>query len=283
MSGALDAAGGADRATMLASMDSAMKEAQVKGRRDPRQNYHSLFAALPEGSLPKLWAKAEPLPEERRLAAEKEYLGYYVTGHPHARFEQTVKALGVKSVSEVLKTRSPQNVRLFGTVSGVKVRQDKNGHDFAFASIEDSTSKIEIIIWWRTLKKVRNLLDSGRLLVAEGRAEPGNGDSRFGNAKVTVEDLWDLEEDLDSRVKSVEAKLPLARAPEIADFLSGQEQPPRDGFTPRFFLRIHDGSGVGTYELAKPPRLTRQLLDGGVKILGSGSFRLHDVPDPFHQ
>ncbi|MDR1080228.1 MAG: DNA polymerase III subunit alpha [Deltaproteobacteria bacterium] len=280
-SGAMDTAGGAERGTMLATLDLALKEASNKARTlDPRHTVNSLFGASSEPPKP-AWIPAEPVPDGERLAAEKEYLGFYVSGHPHARFEQAQKSLGIRRIADVLKSRSRDDVKVCGTICEVKSKKDKNGNDFAFASLEDSTSKIELLVWASVYKNVRRVLAEKRLLVVTGRTEPQAEDSRFGSTKISVEDIWVMEDELDRRVQSVIVSLPLAKAPELAEYYEQGDRGLSDLRSPRFWLKIHDGSGEAIYRIERPPRLSLPLLDGTVRILGPGSVSFSDMPQPF--
>ncbi|MDR1314422.1 MAG: DNA polymerase III subunit alpha [Deltaproteobacteria bacterium] len=280
-SGAMDADGGKDRAVMLATLDSAMKEAGQKARtEDPRNTKHSLFGEAEAPATP-AWIEADPMPDIERLDAEKEFLGFYVTGHPHARFEHAQKALGLKRIAEAAKCRKRVAVKVCGTLTDVKTKKDKNGNDYAFASLEDSSSKIELIVWASVYGKVRKNLSEKRLVVVAGSIEPQSEDSRFGSAKIAVDDLWVMEDELDSRVQSVVVSLPLAKLPEFSGYLAKKEPLDQQLQFPRFFLKLHYESGEAIYHLRRPPKLSLPLLDGAISILGPDTVSFSDLPDPF--
>ncbi|MDR1038017.1 MAG: DNA polymerase III subunit alpha [Deltaproteobacteria bacterium] len=281
-SGAMDTMGGAERGTMLATLDRAMKDAAKAVRTtDTRHTVNSLFGGGAVEPPRPAWIPAPPVPDSERLAAEKELLGFYVSGHPHARFENASKALGVRHISDVLKSRSRDKVRICGTIAEVKSKKDKNGNDFAFASLEDATSKIELLVWASVYQNVRPALLEKRLVVVEGRSEPQAEDSRFGSTKISVDDIWVMEEELDSRVQAVVISLPLAKAPELAEQLEKGELPGPDGKAPNFYLKIHVGSGEAIYRLDSPPKLSLPLIDDAVRILGAGSVSFSNFQNPF--
>ncbi|MDR2613244.1 MAG: DNA polymerase III subunit alpha [Deltaproteobacteria bacterium] len=278
MSGALDAAGGADRATMIGSLDRAMKEAAEKARGPAMEHLtvNSIFGSAglePQGPC---WSEAAPFTDSERLTGEKEFLGFYVTGHPFERFERATRALGARRVGEVLRCRRREQVRVCGRICEVKIKKDRKGRDFAFASLEDSASRIELLVWANSFESVRGLLDGddARFVVVDGRAEPQAEDSRFGTAKISVEDIWSLESDLLNRVKSVEISLPLRQAPAAAELLSSWEPIPEGAQSPRFCLNLRCRDGVASYLVDRPPLLTLELLERGERVLGEGSFRL---------
>ncbi len=78
--GALDALG-EDRAVLLASLDSAIKHAElVKPNEEP-----GLFDEMGSSFMKPKYAKAEPMPDSLKLEFEKEALGFYLSTHPAAR------------------------------------------------------------------------------------------------------------------------------------------------------------------------------------------------------
>jgi DNA polymerase-3 subunit alpha len=264
LSGALDASGGESRAVMLASLEGA-----INRKKDSKKSaglvYKSLFDDPGDDPCALNWAPAEPLTEIQRLAHEKDYLGFYVTGHPLSRYETAARAMGLDSIQQVLKLKGQGPVRIFGTISGVKIKTDKKGKPFAFATMEDIGANAEIIMWSRTLAKFREMLAPDRVVVVEGTAEPPSSDSMYGT-KVIVGELWDLEEEMASRVRSVTFSVPLDRLGAFSDFLAKQG-PAANGGGPVFYLKIRDQTGYGIYQLDKSPRLSFQLLDEAAGLL----------------
>ncbi|MDR1167069.1 MAG: DNA polymerase III subunit alpha [Deltaproteobacteria bacterium] len=278
-SGSLDASGGASREKMLASLDAALK---FKGPANDALEFNSLFGDDDdgaEGALP--WVDAAPLPEPQRLADEKEFLGFYVTGHPLSRYEPATLALGAVSIAKVLALRAKTKVMVCGTVSEIKVKKDKKNRDFAFATLEDETSKVEIILWSRTWTRLQDELTPNKTLVVEGWAEPQDEDSRYGSAKIIVDGLWSLDDDLDRKVKFVLVSLPLKKAPEAAPLFDPATARPHAEGLPRYFLKIDDGEGEAFLRLPASPPLTPAFVSEATALLGDArAFHFTDEPFP---
>src|SRR6185437_12128342 len=80
-SGAMDAFG--TRAQLMAGLDKAMERAQ-KTQRDAEMGQHGLFGVF-QSEMPQQEDRLPDVPdwdEQQRLAAEKEILGFFITGHP---------------------------------------------------------------------------------------------------------------------------------------------------------------------------------------------------------
>src|SRR5436189_2863947 len=100
--GAFDSLG-LTRAHLLATADAALESGQRK-QRDRAEGQASFFDLLPAGAPAPSAPVAEVVPEwepDQRLAFEKEVLGFYVSGHPLARFRGVVESLGLTTTAEL--------------------------------------------------------------------------------------------------------------------------------------------------------------------------------------
>src|SRR5207249_3260680 len=100
--GAFDSLG-LTRAHLLATADAALESGQRK-QRDRAEGQASFFDLLPAGAPAPSAPVAEAVPEwepDQRLAFEKEVLGFYVSGHPLARFRGVVESLGLTTTAEL--------------------------------------------------------------------------------------------------------------------------------------------------------------------------------------
>src|SRR5947209_10386277 len=86
-SGAMDSLG--RRAQLMAVLDKAMERAQ-KAQRDVESGQHGLFGVFQQDDAPAHNDHLPELPdwdEHTRLAAEKEILGFFITGHPLQKYQ----------------------------------------------------------------------------------------------------------------------------------------------------------------------------------------------------
>ena len=157
--GALDAFG--RRAQLLAAADKAIERAQ-KAQRDLASGQHGLFGIF--DAPPGAPAAHDALPnvpdweEHERLQAEKEVLGFFVSGHPLDKYAEKLRNIpGVIDTATALETRPspaptrrgerPENeVSVAGVIVGLKVAKSKrSGELYAQASLEDTVGKLELI------------------------------------------------------------------------------------------------------------------------------------------
>ncbi|MFN0131524.1 MAG: DNA polymerase III subunit alpha, partial [Phycisphaerales bacterium] len=106
--GAFDSvAGGRARAAVLGAIERAVEQGQG-AQRDRESGQRGLFdLLLGDAAAPAVYAEEYPDVEEwsakERLLAEREALGFYLTGHPLDRFQQDVERFATTSVGKLRK------------------------------------------------------------------------------------------------------------------------------------------------------------------------------------
>lgn len=166
-SGAFDSTG-ATRAQMANFLDMALDMA-AKRQRDRESGQTSLFESM-EGLAeePVAWPDVADWDENLRLNAEKEVLGFYVSGHPLARFEQEMKLLTNAMAQEIPEKADKAKVRLAGLVVKLDKIRTKKGDPMAFAQLEDLTGQVEVIVFPELFKQSEELLEGEEPLIMDG-------------------------------------------------------------------------------------------------------------------
>ncbi len=142
--GAFDSLGGT-RAGLLSGLDQDM-EAGQRSQRDREEGQGSLFggeafggsgnakaaSAAPSASA----AQVPEWPREELLAAEKEVLGFYLSGHPLDEYREIAARLKTVSASELATRPAASRVLLLGLVGAMTENSTKSGNRMAFATLE---------------------------------------------------------------------------------------------------------------------------------------------------
>jgi DNA polymerase III alpha subunit len=198
--GAFDALG-LPRAHLLAQCDLALESGQ-RQQRERAEGQASFFDLLPAPPPPP--RTAEPtvavVPEwddDQRLAYEKEVLGFYVSGHPLARFEGVAESLGVTSTAELTARGHGARVTLFGHVSALKETATKSGNRMAFLTLEDMTGTVEVTVFPEPYKTAAPYLRARDPVVVRGRVDDGDK-----GRVVLAEDVRLLEQSLTGATRS---------------------------------------------------------------------------------
>lgn len=165
------------RSQLLAILEQAIYTAQLR-HREKASGQIGLFgeetvSVAEEIALPDI----PEIPEEQRLAMEKEMTGFYVTGHPLDQFRDKLK--NYSSISELISSDNGDNkpVRAAGLITNSKRITTKSGDMMCFVTIEDFTNQIEVVVFPRLFEKLNGILlpdmpvvVAGRLSVNEDRA-----------------------------------------------------------------------------------------------------------------
>jgi DNA polymerase-3 subunit alpha len=122
--------------------------------------------------LPKVpdWAPME------RLQNEFGAIGFYLSSHPLAQYEVSLKRLGVTRAADLpalLQRGVPGRIKLAGTVIDRMERTSAKGNRFAFVSCSDQSGAFELMVFSEVLSSKRPLLEPGQavLISADGRLD----------------------------------------------------------------------------------------------------------------
>jgi DNA polymerase-3 subunit alpha len=201
-SGAMDSLG--RRAQVMTVLDRAMERAQ-KAQRDAESGQHGLFGVFQQEDAETNNDKLPNIPdwdEQVRLAAEKEILGFFISGHPLEKYKDKLadlQALRIDEVAAMTKsTGKEETIATAGIIGNVRVQKSKRGEFYAQATLEDMSGSIDMIVFPEAYKRLGDKvkLEVPVLVRAGVRIEEG------ANPKITAAEIMPLEE----------AKVPLPRA-----------------------------------------------------------------------
>lgn len=143
------------RAQFMAAIDRAMQSGAAAAA-DRRSGQRGLFADADEDAaattsvdLPML----PEFPEKERLAMEKEVLGFYLTSHPLAEFESTLRTYCTHTSLQVAKLEHRTEVLVGGMLSAIKFSHTKNPRQgsthtkYAMWDLEDLEGIVRCILW----------------------------------------------------------------------------------------------------------------------------------------
>jgi DNA polymerase-3 subunit alpha len=248
--GAFDSLGAA-RAQLMAVVDKAM-EAAASAQRERVHGQVSLLDVLdPEGAQGGYEPALPAIPEwsrNQRLAAEKETLGFYVTGHPLADFREVIARHGSISTDRLQTCRDKDQVKLCAIVTAVKEITTKNGERMAFVTLEDLAGTVEAIAFPELYKtNLLHLVKDAAVLV-KGQVDVGEEVVKL--LLTEIKPLSLLGDNGTSVVEIMigEAQLSAERLEELRVLLSRFPGPAT--------LRLHLGVATGTTVTIDASRMT---------------------------
>ena len=166
-SGAMDCFG--KREDLFNQISSALKKSEQVTERD-KSKIKDLFGNN-EKVLDQVQERLSDSETIDLLAAEWNSLGYYLESHPIDKKKREVRKMCGFFISE-LETET-HSQRVAGMLMHLNVRQGRKGR-FAFATIDDSSGRLEISIWADIFDRHRSILKKGQLIVIEGVVEKDN-------------------------------------------------------------------------------------------------------------
>lgn len=273
--GAFDLSGGADRAVMYVAVDEAL-EAGGRRQRDRRDGQSSMFdllaAASPGEDAQHDWPRAEPWRENIRLGFEKEFLGFFITGHPLARYEMELSVVSSSNIDQAKGKADKAQIRLGGVVAKVVVKKDKRDKNFAYVTLEDLSGSIEVLVWSDTYAKCAEFLNPEEVVVVTGLMDAGERAGQ-ANVKVIAKEIMPLTEAVEKGTGTIAFKLPRTRLnDETVAFLKKTVQA-YPGSTPTF-LKLAEPDGVAIYQLKSSLKPCRELIESARLHLGAAGLEL---------
>lgn len=218
--GAFDNLGG-HRAQLLAALDRALELGHRSGK-ERESGQTSLFDMIGEAGaaeyLTESYPDVHPWSSRELLAFEKEALGYYLTGHPLARFERMMQMYGLTETTQVQFSTSGQEVTIGGLVTAKKEIINKKKERMAFVTITDLKGSLEVVVFASVYKEARPHLDSDDVpVIVRGRVEASED-----KTKILAGEILPLEQAADKLPLTLHLTLnrPLATESEI-NILSG--------------------------------------------------------------
>jgi DNA polymerase-3 subunit alpha len=176
-SGAVDSLG--PRESMLASVDDALAAVQ-RATRMRESGQHGLFgaAAAPAHIAFELHA-AEPWSEAERLASEYAMLGFYVSGHPLAKYASRLQELKCVSLDQVEGQRNGKEITVAVLVVGTRPMRSKKGARWAIYTIQDMTGVQELLAFPESFARLEQILKAGTPLLLKVRVQVEEAGTRL--------------------------------------------------------------------------------------------------------
>ena len=140
--------------------------------------------------------------DKERPKREKEALGFYITGHPLARFQKEIERFTTCTVQDLPAQKDKSTVKMAGVVGNLKIKRTKRGDKMATMSIEDLTGSAHVILFPDIFNRVSPLLKTDEPLLINGVVETGDT-----SAKIIAQEIVTLDSIRQHSVKAIELRL----------------------------------------------------------------------------
>jgi DNA polymerase-3 subunit alpha len=150
--------------------------------------------------------------EHTRLSAEKEILGFFITGHPMEKYKEKLADLNALSTEDIAalkkSTAKDENITTAGLISGLRVAKSRRGELWAQAALEDMLGKVELLVFPEAYRKLAEKVKLEVPVLVRGGVRIEEG----ANPKVTANEIIPLDEARVPLPKALRIRIPLESA-----------------------------------------------------------------------
>jgi len=249
--GALDHLVDADtdttRAQLMAALPDTVQAAEQSSRNQAAGvlDMFGDIAPVPEPELSAGVLNVRPWTQQKRLQAERDTLGLYLSGHPIDEYLPELQQLTRDRLANVRPERESQWVA--GLLVGTRTMRSKRGDNIAFVTLDDRSGRLEISLFAKEYEQFRELLQKDAILVVDCQVSM---DDFKGAMRGRAREVLNLTQARQRFAKAIELELRADSltpgfTTRLADILQPYRRAPiaEPGFSPPAF-----GAAAGGYD-----------------------------------
>jgi DNA polymerase-3 subunit alpha len=149
--------------------------------------------------------------EHTRLAAEKEILGFFITGHPLEKYKDKLedfRALTTEDICALKNSTGKDEIFAGGVICNLRVLKSKKGEYYAQANLEDMLGSVEMLVFPEAFRRLQDKVKLEVPVLIKGGVRIEEG----ANPKLTVSEITPLEEARPKLPRSLRIRIPLETA-----------------------------------------------------------------------
>jgi DNA polymerase-3 subunit alpha len=261
-----------ERALQAGAAAAADRRSGQKGLFDDVEEETAVAAAA--AALPDV----PPWSEKEQLAAEKEVLGYYLSSHPLAEFEGTLRTFCTHSSKSIGDLAHRDEVLMGGMLAAIKFSHTKNPRPgsvhtkYAMWDLEDLDGITRCILWPEQFAEYGQFVEADAILAIRGKVDRRPGAEEVNLIVDELIPLADLAQRFSQgvviRVRQQEHGE--QRLEQLREILRGYPGAKRL----RLRLDLDDGGQVWLDSSWQGLDLTPELRERVDDLLGPGNFQL---------
>ncbi|MCK5686715.1 DNA polymerase III subunit alpha, partial [bacterium] len=105
------------------------------------------------------------------LTYEKESLGFYISGHPLDKYDNTIKNFTTVNSISIHDCADEKMIRIGGTIKILKLHKTKKGDMMAFCAIEDQSGSIEVVVFPNLYVKAHTFISDEQIVIIEAKVQ----------------------------------------------------------------------------------------------------------------
>jgi DNA polymerase-3 subunit alpha len=180
---------------MAASVDEAVNAIQ-RAARSRESGQHGLFfggSSAPAHVEFEL-RDAAPWSEGERLASEYAMLGFYVSGHPLARYSSRLEEMKAITIDQVEGQRNNKEITIAALIVGSRPMRSRKGARWGIFTLQDMTGVQELLVFPEAFTRFEAMLKPGVPLLLKARVQIEEAGTRLSLQEARrLEDLADRQ------------------------------------------------------------------------------------------
>ena len=181
------------RAQMVAALDTVLEGASRTQKEKAKGQISFFDMAFSQDGFKRAAVSiphVKEWPEPQLLAFEKDMLGFYVSGHPLARYARQLKRFVSSSIAQLHEYRDQDEIKIVVLIAKIKqtttrAKQEK----MAILKLEDLNGVVEGLVFPRAYQKVSRYIVPNTVVLVRG-----NLSLREDTPKILVNDLFPVDE-----------------------------------------------------------------------------------------
>jgi DNA polymerase-3 subunit alpha len=163
---------GHPRAALSDNLEGALSVAQAN-QRSKAAGQVSLFGAMAGGAQIAGFRVPDvgEWPLAKKLAQEKDAVGFYLTGHPITAWKNEVDRYATCRLDKLIRRDEGLDVSVAGVPSAIRVVRTRRGDKMAFVTLEDDTTVVECVFLPDPWATSRRALESDQPVLVRGKIE----------------------------------------------------------------------------------------------------------------
>lgn len=260
-SGALDSLG-SNRASLAMQLPEVLKATDQMAK-EALSGQVSLFGTTASSSIQIELVQVNDWSFEDKLKAERDTLGYFLSGHPLDPWKTELKQLSACALSDIEKVwqeRKDRRGEALVVVAGIISTMRRRGENQAFVLIEDQQAGLECAFFNEAFVESAGMLTRDRIVFIEGNVRE---DSFNGGFSMRAKRCWDFQSILLNSSNALHCKLDLCH-PDAWQKVQELIKNYRPGQT-SLYLKLQTAKSEGkirapaSYALRCEPSLINQL------------------------
>lgn len=200
LSGAMDELGPnknkQDRATLMASIETAMRQAEQQSK-STSMGVDDLFGyeAQQSGNNSNAFNNVQPWPEKQWLDGERDTLGLYLTGHPISQYLAELDNFAPRRITDLVPTSKEVMSMAIGLVLEVRTMINKKGRKWAIVTLDDKSGRLDARVFPDVFEQYQDILQKDSIIVVSGQVSV---DDYIGGNTIGAQEIMTL---VDARKK----------------------------------------------------------------------------------